>query len=90
MTKAELIAALAKETDLSKAKAEECLVQLGAIITSELAVGNDVSLPQLGRLRTVRREERQGRNPRTGAPVTIPARWRVTFVSSKALKEILG
>lgn len=87
MTKAELVKELTTESGCRRTDVEKMLEALSKVVLATLAGGDDVNLAGLGRLRTVRREERKGRNPRTGQELTIPARMRVTFVSSSTLKD---
>ena len=56
-------------------------------ICDELANGNDVYLPGLGKLKVKQFRERAGRNPRTGEPIRIPAKQKVVFYASKGMKE---
>ncbi|MDR1397211.1 MAG: HU family DNA-binding protein [Desulfarculales bacterium] len=59
-------------------------------MAEELATGNDVLLFGLGRLKIKQIAARQGRNPKTGENVTIPAKSKVSFATSKALNERLN
>lgn len=87
--KQHLADALHTQCGWPKNRCAELLDDLGAVITQALARGHIVILPGLGRLDTADSPERPGRNPRTGEPVTIPARRRVTFKPAKKLKESL-
>lgn len=60
------------------------------VIASELQAGGEVSLPGVGKLKVTRLSARQGRNPRTGEPLAIPARKKVVLVMGKELKEALN
>jgi DNA-binding protein HU-beta len=87
MTKADLISELADKTSLSKLKAEECLEHLIDIVSWELKTRGSASLPNFGKLRVVDRAERNGRNPRTGEALRIPASRTVKFCPGNALKS---
>lgn len=63
---------------------------LEALLPETLAAGEAVTLPGLGKLVPVKRAARTGRNPRTGAPVEIPARTAVRFKASKTLKDAVN
>lgn len=91
MTKAELIKAWHEATPaLGKAQLEVALNNLGSIIAADLLGGGEVSLPGVGKLKVTRLSARQGRNPRTGEPLAIPARKKVVLVMGKELKEALN
>ncbi len=90
MTKAELIDYMAQEAKISKEKAG---IALNALIDGILeALKTDdgkVQLTGFGTFLTVHREERKGRNPGTGAEITIPAQNVVKFKPGKTLKDAL-
>lgn len=90
MKKSELISVLAKHADVSKTEAERVLAALEQAVKVELLEGGEVTLPGIGTLATAQRAERQGRNPKTGEAVTIPAHKAVKFKAAKALKEAVN
>ena len=63
---------------------------LCGVMSSELFEGGEVSLPGMGKLSAVHTKARDGRNPKTGEKLHIPARLRVTFKPSKAFRELLN
>ena len=63
---------------------------LCGVMSSELFEGGEVSLPGMGKLSAVHTKARDGRNPKTGEKLHIPARLRVTFKPSKAFMELLN
>lgn len=83
----ELISVLAEKTGLTKAKVKEVLDAQAELLTSELQSAGSVQLSGLGKLKLGERAERQGRNPATGEPITIPAGKTVRFSAGKRLKE---
>ena len=93
MNKTELIKKLAKQTDLSQAKASEVVDALfdarpkKGIIATELDAGRKVIIPGFGSFFTRRRKAHEGRNPATGATIKIPARNYPVFRPGKTLKE---
>jgi nucleoid DNA-binding protein len=89
MTEAELINAIAAETDHTKVTVRTLLRVLGDEVAAALRRGEDVSLLSLGKLKPVAKPARQGRNPKTGAALLIPAKHTVKFSPSKALLEVL-
>lgn len=90
MTKADLIAAIADDTGLSKKDSETALGSVINAITNSLKDGNDVRLVGFGTFKVSERAARSGRNPRTGEPLDIPASKVPTFKAGKELKEAVN
>lgn len=90
MNKTELVAAVAKKTDLSKSKAEEALNALLDAITASLKKGNEVKLIGFGTFKVSARKAQMGRNPRTGEPLKIAASKQPKFAAGKALKDAVN
>ena len=86
MNKAELIEAVAKELDCSKAAAERSINAVLAGITRGLKRTKEVALVGFGTFRVKRRKGRAGTNPRTGRPIRIQSRKSVSFRAGKDLK----
>ena len=74
---------------MSKKDAEKAVNAALAAITEELKNGGKVSLVGFGTFEVRERPERQGRNPRTGETLTIPACKMVKFRPGKMLKDAL-
>lgn len=87
MNKTELIQAIADEAELSKHDAAEFVNAFISVVTQELKDGNDVTLVGFGVFHVSERAERQGRNPKTGETLTIPAVKKPRFRPGKPLKE---
>ena len=87
MTKAELIAKIAGSAAISKSSAEQSLNALLAAIQEALVTEGRLSLPGFGSLVVEERKERKGHNPRTGAPIVIPAAKVVKFRAGINLKK---
>lgn len=90
MNKNELIAEIAKSTDLTKAKSAEVLDVLIDVITKSLSKGKEVRLVGFGTFTTVKRKATEGRNPRTGAVIKIAASKQPKFKPGKALKDTVN
>lgn len=73
MKKSELIEAIAKETDLSKAAAGNALDATIATIVKAVAKGDTVALVGFGTFKSSKRAARTGRNPQTGKELKIAA-----------------
>ena len=87
MNKAELVAQVAKESDLSKDAAEKARDATVKNIEKALKVGDTVRIVGFGNFQVAQRKASTGRNPRTGAEVHIPASRDPKFRAGKALKE---
>ncbi|WP_440867875.1 HU family DNA-binding protein [Symbiopectobacterium purcellii] len=87
MNKTELISAVSEKANISKIKAGFVVDALTDAVTQALAAGNDVSLVGFGTFEVRTRAERQGRNPKTGEAMTIPASRVPAFRAGKTLKE---
>jgi DNA-binding protein HU-beta len=87
MTKADLIEAIAKDADLSKADAGRALNAALEAITNAIRKEEKVSLVGFGTFSLTKRPRRKGRNPQTGASITIAARKVPRFTAGKALKD---
>jgi DNA-binding protein HU-beta len=90
MTKAELIDAVAKSADVSKADAEKTVGAFFEIVTSTAKGGDKVAWPGFGSFSTSNSQARTGRNPQTGAAVAIAAATRMKFTASSTLKAALN
>jgi len=90
MTQTELIEKVAKEQELSKAKAEKVVKAVLSAIGEAISKGEEVRLSELGVFKLGQRSERKGRNPRTGEIITIPPRKVVKFVAIKHIREAVN
>ncbi len=86
MNKADLIAAVAKDTKSSKAAAEKAVNSVLANVKKGTKKGG-VQLIGFGTFTVGKRKARTGRNPQTGKAIKIPARKVVKFKAGKAYKE---
>ena len=87
MNKAELIAAVAEKTGLSKKDSEKAINAAFDTITEALAAGDKVQLVGFGAFEVKERGARIGRNPKTKEEIEIPASRVASFKVGKALKE---
>ncbi len=87
MNKSELIDAIADKANLTKADAARALDAFIDTVTKTLGEGNSVTLIGFGTFTIKERQERQGRNPRTGEPMTIKAAKIPAFKAGKTLKD---
>lgn len=90
MNKSELIEALVKETDMSKAAAGRALNALVDIITKTVAKKQAVQLIGFGTFKATKRAARKGKNPRTGEPLKIAAATVPKFSAGAAFKAAVN
>ena len=90
MNKNDLVAAVATGTGLSKTDATKAVDEVFDQITSALKRGDDVRLVGFGTFLVTMRAASQGRNPRTGEPLNIPASKRPKFTPGKGLKDAVN
>lgn len=90
MTKSDLITAIAESTDVTKKDSDKILSSLIDIITETLAKGDKVQIVGFGTFEVRVRKQRQGRNPSTGKPITIPESKVPAFKAGKALKDAVA
>ncbi|MGB4466161.1 MAG: HU family DNA-binding protein [Eubacteriales bacterium] len=87
MNKVQLINAVSKETGLKKTDAEAAVSSVFNIIEENLAKGEKVQIVGFGTFKIKIKEERDGRNPKTGEKIRIAASKNPIFVPGKSLKE---
>jgi len=90
MNKSELVSAIAAKAEVTKKDAEKFLQSFVDVITEELANGGKVQLVGFGTFDVADRAAREGRNPQTGNPMTIPASKAPRFKVGKALKDAVN
>jgi DNA-binding protein HU-beta len=90
MTKAELIEEVAKQAECTKADAERTLTAFFDLVVASTKKGEKVAWPGFGSFSTTARKARTGRNPQTGAAVTVPASTAMKFTASSTLKAQLN
>ena len=90
MSKQQLVEMIAEKAGLTKADASRALDATMESITEALKAGDKVSLVGFGTFGISQRDEREGRNPRTGEVVKIAARKAVTFKAGSKLKDAVN
>ncbi|MFY9523082.1 MAG: HU family DNA-binding protein [Limnochordia bacterium] len=90
MTKTDLVDQGAAKSNLTKKDAGAAVDAVFASITEALAKGDKVQLVGFGSFEVKQRSERVGRNPQTGAEMTIPAKKVPVFRAGKQLKDSVG
>jgi integration host factor subunit beta len=90
MTKADLVDEVSKNSDLSKKDAETIVQTVLDSIVDSLKSGGKVELRGFGSFRLRERSPRQGRNPKTGKTVYVPAKKVPYFKAGKELKALIN
>ena len=90
MNKSELIDVVADETGLTKADAMKAIDAIFDGITAALKKGSEVRLVNFGTFCVANRKATEGRNPRTGEKIKIPATRVPKFKAGKGLKDAVA
>jgi integration host factor subunit alpha len=86
LTKAEMAERLYEELGLNKREAKELVEALFEEVRMALEIGDQVKLSGFGNFDLREKNERPGRNPKTGQEIPITARRVVTFRPGQKLK----
>ena len=86
MTKTDLIAQVAANTEMSKKSAELAVNAAFDALSKAMAEGEKITISGFGTFEIRERAERQGINPRTREPITIAASKSIVFKPGKALR----
>ena len=90
MNKTELIAAVAEKAELSKKDAEKAVKAFTDVVSEELVNGGKIQLVGFGTFEVSERAAREGRNPKSGEVMSIPASKTPKFKAGKALKDMVN
>jgi len=90
VNKNDLIASVADDIDITKADAARAVDSILQIITKSLKKNGEVRLVGFGTFSVVKRKASEGRNPRTGEAIKIPASKQPKFKAGKALKDAVN
>ena len=90
MNKNDLVASVANDSDLSKADAAKAVDSVFDTISGALSSGSDIRLVGFGTFSVAQRRASEGRNPRTGEKIQIPASKQPKFKAGKALKDAVN
>ncbi len=89
MNKADLITKMSREADITKVAAEKALHSFIKTVRDALARTEDVRLSGFGTFMVGNRAARNGRNPKTGQKISIPAKRVAKFRPGSALSQSL-
>lgn len=87
LSKPNLIDAVASRTGVTKADAARNIDALLEVITEAVANGDEVKMTGFINIKVEERAARQGRNPRTGETINIPAKNAVKIKAGSVLKD---
>ena len=87
MNKTELIDKVAKESALSKSAAEQVVNSVLSAVAEAMKMGDKVTLVGFGTFSVSERAAREGRNPKSGETINIPAKKVVKFKAGSKLTE---
>jgi DNA-binding protein HU-beta len=90
MNKGDLVKIIADAAEISNARANDTLNAVLDSIRKSLKKGDKVTLIGFGTYSTTKRAKRSGRNPATGAKITIPAKTLVRFKAGKELTDAVN
>lgn len=87
MNKLELTEAVAAKAEISKKAAAEAVSAVLGAIADALESGDSIKITGFGSFEVKERAAREGRNPKTGEPVQVPASKYVSFSAGSTLKD---
>jgi nucleoid DNA-binding protein len=90
MTKAKFVESLATTLNQTKSESERVLEAVVDVLQQALQRGEKIDLHGLGVFKVRQTKPRQGRNPRTGEALSIPARKAAVFKPGKELSALLN
>lgn len=89
ITRADLVEALARRSEMQRADANRLLTRMLEMVQDALVAGELVKLSRFGNFNVRAKRQRIGRNPKTGEEVPITPRRVVTFRPSQMLREFV-
>ena len=87
LTKIDITESIREKFGLPKKDCARIVESLFDIIKDDLNIGDDVMISGFGKWTVKAKKARKGRNPQTGADLTIDARRVVTFKPSNVLRD---
>lgn len=87
MNKSELVSVVAAKAEITKKSADKAVGAMFEAIKDSVASGDRVQIAGFGSFEARKRQARKGKNPQTGAEISIPAATVPAFRAGKAFKE---
>jgi DNA-binding protein HU-beta len=85
MGKSELFSHFSEKFELKRTQVRELFDEMTVLCEKELKRSGEFVIPGMVKLVVQKRKARTGRNPATGAPITIPAK---TVVKARIVKQL--
>lgn len=89
MNRADVANGVAEIMGITKVQSNELVKKVFAVVREGLENGENVQIADFGVFKIRESAERNGRNPKTGEAITIPAKKTVKFSATRELKENL-
>jgi len=89
MNKYELAMQMVKDASITRGDALRAIDALMEIVSKEMKKDGKLTLVGFGTFKTINKKQKKGRNPKTGAQITIPRKRVVKFVPGKNLKTLV-
>ena len=90
MNKTEFVAAVAQKSGLSKKDAEKAVKAFVDTVSEQMVAGDKITIVGFGTFEVSERAAREGRNPKTGEAMPIPASRVPRFKAGKGLKDAVN
>ena len=90
ITKALIAKKIADDCGFMKGEAVEIFEKMLEIMKAKLIAGEDLMMSGFGKWNVKSKHARKGRNPKTGEPMALNARWVVTWKYSPVLKAAVN
>jgi DNA-binding protein HU-beta len=90
MNRAELVAKIAEETQMTQKQVDTMLASFIEVVKNNVKAGEKVTLTGFGTFEKRHRKEREGRNPQNGQKIQIPACDVPGFSPGKQFKEAVN
>ena len=90
LTKADLVDRLADTENIGRKEAVDLIEAAFDEIREVLVSGEKISIPKFGNFIVLKKNARNGRNPKSGEPLIITPRSVLTFKPSAVLKDLLN
>jgi integration host factor subunit alpha len=87
VTKTDIVGKVADDFKVTKRDAQEMVESVFSILKETLESGEDVKISGFGKFEVKQKNDRRGRNPQTGATITIAARKVLAFKPSAVLRD---
>ena len=90
LTKSEFVDLLAEGCEITKKDAAKMYDNVFGLLSEVISNGEEVAIPNLGRVKIAERAARIARNPRTNEEIQIPAKKAPKFQFAKNIKEAVA